>query len=124
MARTVEAPGWTSQFREIILSVSADLHDLRSLAAGDPALDPDNYAASQALAVELKEGGAEGLVYPSIRHPGGECVGLFYPDSASDPTQGRSEEHTSALQSLMRISYAVFCLKKKKIQNHASNTHH
>src|SRR3546814_4535213 len=32
----------------------------------------------------------------------------------------RSEEHTSELQSLMRISYAVFCLKKKKKQN--SNT--
>src|SRR3546814_4379221 len=32
---------------------------------------------------------------------------------------GRSEEHTSELQSLMRISYAVFCLKKKKQQrNH------
>src|SRR3546814_3458322 len=30
-------------------------------------------------------------------------------------TRGRSEEHTSELQSLMRISYAVFCLKKKKI---------
>src|SRR3546814_6049462 len=29
---------------------------------------------------------------------------------------GRSEEHTSELQSLMRISYAVFCLKKKKIE--------
>src|SRR3546814_7342914 len=29
----------------------------------------------------------------------------------------RSEEHTSELQSLMRISYAVFCLKKKKIHN-------
>src|SRR3546814_3103211 len=29
------------------------------------------------------------------------------------PFQGRSEEHTSELQSLMRISYAVFCLKKK-----------
>src|SRR3546814_8150890 len=29
-------------------------------------------------------------------------------------TFGRSEEHTSELQSLMRISYAVFCLKKKK----------
>src|SRR3546814_2608366 len=29
---------------------------------------------------------------------------------------GRSEEHTSELQSLMRISYAVFCLKKKKTQ--------
>src|SRR3546814_8424111 len=33
------------------------------------------------------------------------------------PVSGRSEEHTSELQSLMRISYAVFCLKKKKIQN-------
>src|SRR3546814_10463502 len=31
------------------------------------------------------------------------------------PGDGRSEEHTSELQSLMRISYAVFCLKKKKI---------
>src|SRR3546814_5313824 len=31
--------------------------------------------------------------------------------------QVRSEEHTSELQSLMRISYAVFCLKKKKKQN-------
>src|SRR3546814_2929778 len=31
--------------------------------------------------------------------------------------EGRSEEHTSELQSLMRISYAVFCLKKKKTQN-------
>src|SRR3546814_2106354 len=32
-------------------------------------------------------------------------------------TAFRSEEHTSELQSLMRISYAVFCLKKKKQQN-------
>src|SRR3546814_5765665 len=33
----------------------------------------------------------------------------------------RSEEHTSELQSLMRISYAVFCLKKKTIQQPQSN---
>src|SRR3546814_7679195 len=33
----------------------------------------------------------------------------------------RSEEHTSELQSLMRISYAVFCLKKKKTQKITSN---
>src|SRR3546814_4486257 len=32
----------------------------------------------------------------------------------------RSEEHTSELQSLMRISYAVFCLKKKKTTTHES----
>src|SRR3546814_4652010 len=34
----------------------------------------------------------------------------------------RSEEHTSELQSLMRISYAVFCLKKKKNYNRHSTT--
>src|SRR3546814_9926156 len=34
----------------------------------------------------------------------------------------RSEEHTSELQSLMRISYAVFCLKKKKIHTHTKKT--
>src|SRR3546814_1734015 len=52
---------------------------------------------------------------------------LFTPESAEYVRElGRSEEHTSELQSLMRISYAVFCLKKKKqkltisidIQNH------
>src|SRR3546814_9678162 len=35
----------------------------------------------------------------------------------------RSEEHTSELQSLMRISYAVFCLNKKKNDNEHTNTH-
>src|SRR3546814_2735001 len=34
----------------------------------------------------------------------------------------RSEEHTSELQSLMRISYAVFCLKKKKTPTHATSS--
>src|SRR3546814_2545969 len=38
-------------------------------------------------------------------------------DSHHLPFPDRSEEHTSELQSLMRISYAVFCLKKKKHQN-------
>src|SRR3546814_10765141 len=37
------------------------------------------------------------------------------PAPASPPCAHRSEEHTSELQSLMRISYAVFCLTKKKI---------
>src|SRR3546814_18006534 len=36
------------------------------------------------------------------------------------PSAMRSEEHTSELQSLMRISYAVFCLKKKNNQNNNS----
>lgn len=90
MARTAEAPGWTSQFREIVLTVAADLHDLRAAdIVSHPALDSDSYAESQALAKRLKSRGSNGVVYPSIRHPGGECVGLYYPDCASGPMQGR-----------------------------------
>src|SRR3546814_9390378 len=47
------------------------------------------------------------------------------PPRSSAPPSRRSEEHTSELQSLMRISYAVFCLKKKKqhIQPHLTQTY-
>src|SRR3546814_7413503 len=38
--------------------------------------------------------------------------------------RSRSEEHTSELQSLMRISYAVFCLKKKMIRQHKTTHTH
>src|SRR3546814_7579273 len=44
------------------------------------------------------------------------------PIGCTVPPRSRSEEHTSELQSLMRISYAVFCLKKKKIQPDKTNT--
>src|SRR3546814_3392327 len=44
--------------------------------------------------------------------PKGTTMGALHHDP--DRLRGRSEEHTSELQSLMRISYAVFCLKKKK----------
>src|SRR3546814_10176378 len=61
------------------------------------------------------------------------CFQLF--DGAQRPTafvlygpqeqeQARSEEHTSELQSLMRISYAVFCLKKKKMNTIRYEDHH
>lgn len=90
MARTKEPPGWTSQFREIGLTVVGPLHDLRG---GDPAwaaaLDPDDYTESQRLGAALHAAGGDGVVYPSVRCPGGDCVGLFYPDLARGPVQGR-----------------------------------
>ena len=90
MARTAEASGWTSQFREIVLSVDASLHDLRvGDAANEPVLDPESYVASQPLGATLKDIGSDGVVYPSTRHRGGECAGLFYPDCANGPVQGR-----------------------------------
>src|SRR3546814_9398604 len=44
-------------------------------------------------------------------------------DAAGRPGRDRSEEHTSELQSLMRISYAVFCLKKKKKKKNTSTNY-
>ena len=90
MAATAQAPGWTSQFREIVLDVRGALHDLRG---GDPAfapaLEPDDYRSSQALGAQLRAAGSEGVAYPSQRHADGQCVGLFYPDLAANPVQGR-----------------------------------
>src|SRR3546814_3758172 len=66
------------------------------------------YCPGEAIG-SLSEGGAKGLggTYTS---PAARC--LRYAERAS---RTRSEEHTSELQSLMRISYAVFCLKKKNM---------
>src|SRR3546814_7662805 len=57
------------------------------------------------------------------------CDGDLQPVEAAgreEPRDGdpRSEEHTSELQSLMRISYAVFCLKKKTQPTHNISTQH
>src|SRR3546814_2627747 len=48
-----------------------------------------------------------------------DCIGSKGSNTTAAGHAVRSEEHTSELQSLMRISYAVFCLKKKKKINHA-----
>src|SRR3546814_2451980 len=68
--------------------------------------------AEAAHRVERRRYLAEGRCQ-AVQQPGAR---LGRGDAARGPVQqpDRSEEHTSELQSLMRISYAVFCLKKKK----------
>lgn len=90
MASTGEPAGWTSQFREIVLSVDAELHELRGGGAQfTSVLDPDSYVESRVLGRELYGAGSSGVVYPSVRRAGGECVGVFYPDLVGSPVQGR-----------------------------------
>src|SRR3546814_8170775 len=84
---------------------SACCHDRR---AGHPAL-PKHCRGS---------GGLSRLTHGRHRRHGLPWAQSYY---GSFP---RSEEHTSELQSLMRISYAVFCLQKKKSRHTATETIH
>src|SRR3546814_1312774 len=68
---------------------------------------------------ELLQWPAETLLTRLFHEEGVRLLGDKPPRFACSCSQGRvrSEEHTSELQSLMRLSYAVFCLKKNTIHN-------
>src|SRR3546814_5936748 len=78
-------------------------------ASAAPARERNGYTASErfdpASSPDLRLASTNSSRSPSSTF----CV-----SERSMPVRRRSEEHTSELQSLMRISYAVFCLKKKK----------
>jgi RES domain len=78
MTQTKEAPGWVSQFRELVMDLDAMLHDLCGKdPAVAPALDPDSYVESQALAKALRKAGSDGLVYRSLRDATGQCLDRY-----------------------------------------------
>src|SRR3546814_7376871 len=84
---------------------------------------PDRGCVMAALGMEApRAGGAMPEAYrKGIADLLGIYVGLIEAPTKrqqEDRAQARSEEHTSELQSLMRTSYAVFCLQKEKTQAH------
>src|SRR3546814_4519176 len=87
-----------------------------------PRRQPGEYAALLAVG-HVAPGGdlgaaaeaADAFVALRVEHADVDAGRLYR--HRSRPQTRRSEEHTSELQSLMRISYAVFCLKKKKTNN-------
>lgn len=85
MLATDEAPGWTSQFRELIGSVDADMDDVTDM---EDLLDPDAYGASQAFGAKRRAAGSNGITWPSVRYTGGNCIAAFWPDVVPIPTQG------------------------------------
>lgn len=68
------------QMRLYHADVRAAFHDIRPPRREyAPLHAPDSYAASQAFARRLLEVGSAGIVYRSVRHPGGECIACFRP---------------------------------------------
>src|SRR3546814_8350911 len=90
------------------LAGTNDLLDAQAVAMRDPSLE--QVADGRESDVGMR---------PDIRVAklvGRQVQGAGMIEEDERPDHARSEEHTSELQSLMRISYAVFCLKKKKNQ--------
>src|SRR3546814_1745324 len=92
----------------------------------------EGHVPAEAVAKLLRErpAGVAGLAVPGmpLGSPGMEAGDRVQPFEViafgSAGRSVRSEEHTSELQSLMRISYAVFCLKKKTIRSNISTVPH
>ena len=75
--RSTKEPPFRSEHRSYVSSLNAVFHDIRNGWA--EAHDPDSYVSSQALARHLRSIGSNGVVYRSVRYPGGNCVGAFRP---------------------------------------------
>lgn len=86
MAATRE-PAMKLEMRCYRTAIDGRLHDLRKGWAA--MLQPDDYGPPQALARELRAAGSDGVVYPSVRHAGGECVGVFHPDRVKPCVQAQ-----------------------------------
>lgn len=87
LARTKEAP-IEIDMRTYLADLDGDLHDIRGRTDLTDIYDLESYTASQALGREIKAINSYGIVYNSVRHPGGECVGVFRPPILSNCIQG------------------------------------
>src|SRR3546814_7135285 len=114
---------WSSDVCSSDLRRSGDVPggDRRSLEADQLQLPdfPGRSAGDPALAHRGGGDRRRGAAAPLLDHR----LPAALADDLLPHRRQRSEEHTSELQSLMRISYAVFCLKKKNTTHHMNTTH-
>lgn len=73
---------------DFLADFRGDFHDLRGAGAFAYCLDPLSYNASQGLARTLLDAGSAGIVYPSVRHSGGVCIGCFRPALVNNVRKG------------------------------------
>lgn len=77
MAATAEPP-MRLPMRLLSVEAHGKVIDLRAASRAEPRIvDPDDYGYAQALGRRLRADGAPGVLYPSVRDPGGECLGAF-----------------------------------------------
>jgi RES domain-containing protein len=86
-ARASRDPVRTEAMRVLVGAIDAGFEDINTLPQPhrSQVLDPSSYKASQAFAKELKAASSNGVVYPSVRRPIGQCVGAFRPKAVGLP---------------------------------------
>jgi RES domain-containing protein len=84
----------TVTFDDYLADFSASFHDLRRARAFRACLAPDSYIASQDLAERLLDAGSLGVVYPSVRRPGGTCLACFRPALVANVRRARTYRFT------------------------------
>jgi hypothetical protein len=68
-------PPMRLQMRLYTVKANGEVIDLREASHADPRIvDPDDYAYAQGIGRKLRSDGAQGILYPSVRHPAGECL--------------------------------------------------
>jgi hypothetical protein len=77
MAATHEPP-MRLQMRLYTVKAKGEVADLREASHADPRIvDPDDYGHAQGIGRKLRSDGVRGILYPSVRHPSGECLAAF-----------------------------------------------
>ena len=84
------------RYQALLADFNAGFHDIRGVRSFAKCLDPRSYVASQALAAELLEAGSMGIVYPSVRRPGGTNLACFRPALVGNVRKGASYRLTWA----------------------------
>lgn len=81
----------TEEMRVLVGAVDASFEDAGALLSPEREhiLDPGSYTASQPWGGRLREAGASGIVYPSVRRQKGSCIAAFRPRAISVPVQER-----------------------------------
>lgn len=84
--RATSEPAGEADYRELVCAVQGRVAD----GSASALLAPDDWGPGQAFGRQVRDEGGDGVLYPSVRHPAGKALALFWPDCITLPvTQAR-----------------------------------
>lgn len=74
----------SSEYEGLLVKIDCELHDVNTVPK---ARDPVDYRHSRKIGARLRGADSNGVMWNSVRHPGGQCVGLFWPAAVGRPVR-------------------------------------